>query len=123
VGPNLIFALLMDGPQVKGRWSSRYAHVLAEDPGCSVLSLTSLGMSRRMARPPTEGPDRTRVIGLWRDAIDGERELELMEEGHDACVLSLVKRSLREHSLDGRHDHEKAHFPVFAGFKSFRCGV
>ena len=67
VGPNLVFALLMDGPQLRNRWASRYASVLAEDPGCSVLSLTSLGMSRR-SRPRLEsGPvvDRSSVIALW----------------------------------------------------------
>src|SRR5262249_45637220 len=50
VGPNLLIALLMDGPQLSGRWPSRYASVLAEDPGCSVLTLTSLGMAER-SRP------------------------------------------------------------------------
>jgi len=49
VGPNLVVALLMDGPQTKERWAARYAAVLAEDPGCSVLSLTSLGMAHSAA--------------------------------------------------------------------------
>ena len=35
VGPNLVIALLMDGPQLNGRWPARYASVLAEDPGSS----------------------------------------------------------------------------------------
>jgi hypothetical protein len=51
VGPNLVIALLMDGPQTKERWAARYATVLADDPGCSVLSLTSFGMAR-LSRPP-----------------------------------------------------------------------
>jgi hypothetical protein len=38
VGSNLIFALLMDGPQLPHRWSARYATSLADDPGSSVLS-------------------------------------------------------------------------------------
>ena len=50
VGPNLVIALLMDGPQTKERWAARYATVLADDPGCSVLSLTSLGMAQ-LSRP------------------------------------------------------------------------
>ena len=32
VGPNLLIALLMDGPQTKERWAARYATVLADDP-------------------------------------------------------------------------------------------
>jgi hypothetical protein len=47
VGPNLVVALLMDGPQLERRWPGRYATVLAEDPGSSVLTLTSLGMVNR----------------------------------------------------------------------------
>jgi hypothetical protein len=40
IGPNLVVALLMDGPQAENRWSGRYATVLADDPGCAVLTLT-----------------------------------------------------------------------------------
>ena len=36
VGPSLVIALLMDGPQLQSRWPSRYASVLADDPGSSV---------------------------------------------------------------------------------------
>jgi hypothetical protein len=117
VGPNMVVALLMDGPQLKERWPSRYASVLAEDPGCSVLTLTSLGMSRR-TRAAHRGSDRSGVIALWRDFIYGTREIEL-EEGHDACVLSLVNRSKVEFTADGRGDDGQAHFPVFAGSYSF----
>jgi hypothetical protein len=120
VGPNLIFALLMDGPQLKSRWSSRYASVLAEDPGCSVLSLTSLGMSRR-SRPSNApaGSDKSHTIALWRDAIYGEEEISL-QDGHDACVLSLVCKTKEEFTIDGRSDGRAAHFPVFAGCASFQ---
>ena len=118
VGPNLVFALLMDGPQLRSRWSSRYASVLAEDPGSSVLALTSLGMSRR-SRPREDAvADRSRTIALWRDAFYGDQEISL-EPGHDACVLSLVCKTGQEFSIDGRVDREQAHFPVFAGAISF----
>jgi hypothetical protein len=117
VGPNLVFALLMDGPQLRNRWPSRYASVLAEDPGSSVLTITSLGMSSR-SRPKEGDADRSRTIGLWRDAVYGEQELTLAPD-HDACVLSLVCKSQREYTIDGRDDGETAHFPVFAGTHSF----
>jgi hypothetical protein len=42
VGPNLVIALLMDGPQIVKRWPGRYAASLADDPGSSVLSVTSM---------------------------------------------------------------------------------
>jgi hypothetical protein len=120
VGPNLVFALLMDGPQLRNRWPSRYASVLAEDPGSSVLTITSLGMASR-SRPQSidaAGPDRSSTIGLWRDAVFGEREITLNPED-DACVLSLVCKSQSEYTIDGRGDGGAAHFPVFAGAYSF----
>ena len=40
IGPNLVFTLLMNGPQLKTRWPARYAKILADDPGSSVLSIT-----------------------------------------------------------------------------------
>ena len=120
VGPNLVFALLMDGPQLRNRWPSRYASVLAEDPGCSVLSLTSLGMSTRSRpnRDTGDAVDKSRTIGLWRDAIYGEREIAL-SDGQDACVLSLVCRTEPEWTIDGRLDSKPSYFPVFAGLVAF----
>ncbi len=47
IGPNLVICLLLDGPQLIGRWSGRYATVLADDPGSSVLTLTCLGLVKR----------------------------------------------------------------------------
>jgi hypothetical protein len=120
VGPNLVVALLMDGPQLRSRWPSRYASVLAEDPGCSVLTLTSLGMAKRSQAHPGE-PDRSGVIALWRDVFYGERELEL-RAGEDAAVLSLSCNSLEEFSADGRGDGGSALFPVFAGLHTFKTG-
>ncbi len=69
VGPNLVVALLMDGPQLTSRWSSRYATILADDPGSSVLSITSHGMTK-LCRPPHVTP-RPHVIALWKDAKSG----------------------------------------------------
>jgi hypothetical protein len=113
VGPNLVIALLMDGPQLRSRWPARYASVLAEDPGSSVLSLTSYGMSAR-SKPRHGEDDRSRVVGLWRDAHFGDMELEL-EENAEACVLSLVCHPEEEFTIDGRGDNGHAYYPVFAG--------
>jgi hypothetical protein len=121
VGPNLLIALLMDGPQLRGRWPSRYASVLAEDPGTSVLTLTSLGMaerSRPIARETGRRGDPIRSIALWRDAASGEREI-ILDSGHNACVLNLICRTETEFSADDPVHGEPADFPVFAGFSSF----
>ncbi|HKQ56825.1 MAG TPA: hypothetical protein VJY35_03065 [Candidatus Eisenbacteria bacterium] len=112
VGPNLVIALLMDGPQLKERWPARYATVLADDPGSSVLTLTSLGMTE-LCRPP--GRKKSRSVGLWKDAATSEPyELEVPTDA-DALVLSVVVESCKEWSADGRQDLQPMGYPVLAG--------
>jgi hypothetical protein len=113
VGPNLVVALLMDGPQLAARWSARYASVLADDPGTSVLTLTSLGMSER-SRQASTGENGSRVIALWKDKLYGTREIELAM-GSCGCVLSLARERREEFTADGRSDGTSTEVPVFAG--------
>ncbi|TIQ21946.1 MAG: hypothetical protein E5X51_08265 [Mesorhizobium sp.] len=101
IGPNLVFALLMDGPQLRARWPARYATVLAEDPGSSVLSFTSLGLIER-----SNGSGllpSCRSIGLWRDDRGETIELSIPNWAHALC-LSLHPTDFEEHTLDGRSD-------------------
>jgi hypothetical protein len=112
VGPNLVLALLMDGPQLKERWAARYATVLADDPGCSVLALTSIGMSQ-LSRPQS-GPSRSRVIALWKDALHGATEVEL-PLGQDAVAISLSICYREEYTADGRGDGKTAAYPILSG--------
>jgi hypothetical protein len=100
VGPNLVVTLLMDGPQLEHRWPAKYATVLAEDPGSSVLTLTSLGMAR-LSRPP--GKPESRAIGLWKDPLAGAVQIDL-PDGCDGVVLSLTRERTRERTADGRDD-------------------
>lgn len=106
VGPNLVIALLMDGPQLGLRWPGRYATVLAEDPGSAVLSFTCAGMVDRSnwveSRPAN-------AIGLWRDAGAGGRTQEIgLPQGSLGVVLTLVSTKKRQTTLDGRSDQELA---------------
>ncbi|MGO4883252.1 MAG: hypothetical protein ACLP59_20890 [Bryobacteraceae bacterium] len=112
VGPNLVIALLMDGPQTTERWAARYATVLADDPGCSVLALTSLGMAQ-LSRPKT-GPSRSRVVALWKDRFNGATEIEL-PQGAEAIAISLSTRYAEEFTADGRGDGGNAAFPILSG--------
>jgi hypothetical protein len=113
VGPNLVLALLMDGPQIKERWSARYATTLAEDPGCSVLSLTSAGMSK-LSRPAS-GVNRSKVIGLWKDAHSSAPvEIEL-PDGCGGVVLSMSVRWMDEWTADGREDRGATGYPLLSG--------
>jgi hypothetical protein len=82
VGPNLVFALLLDGPQNLDRWSAQYASVLADDPGTSVLTLTSAGMVR------LRHPLGDATVGLWRDS--SQRPIPItLPMGHSAAILSV----------------------------------
>lgn len=104
VGPNLVIALLMDGPQLNARWPGRYASVLADDPGSSILTVTSLGMALRSV-PPGMTPRRT--IALWKDPAEGACEIDL-EPGADAVVLTISAEFVEEFTADGRSDHGAA---------------
>lgn len=101
VGPNLVVAPLMDGPQLGSRWSARAAAVLADDPGCSVLTLTSIGMAL-LSCPP--GKAQSRVVALWKDARTGTPlELEL-GVGAAGLLLNLTREVVEEWTADGRSD-------------------
>ena len=101
IGPNFVVALLMDGPQRQDRWPARYATVLAEDPGSSVLSLTSFGLIRR-TNEAGHHPVASQV-GLFRDDTGLSTEIKL-PVGAQAVCLTLQPTNLTEHTLDGRAD-------------------
>lgn len=86
VGPTMVIALLLDGPQLPNRWSCRYAAVLADEPGSAVLSLSAFGMVTR-SRPPGKPPSR--VIAMWNDPITGPHHIEL---GRGATGVLLAAR-------------------------------
>lgn len=90
VGPNLVIALLMDGPQLPERWPARYATVLADDPGSSVLTLTNLGMSE-LSRPPSiQSPSR--AVALWKDAKSADAISIKLPQGFDGiCAKSFAR--------------------------------
>ncbi len=100
VGPNLLISILMDGPQLPQRWGARYATVFADDPGCSVLTITSLGMAR-LSRPP--GTEESRAISLWKDQGGQATPIEL-PVNHNGVALSLAADWVEEHTADGRSD-------------------
>jgi hypothetical protein len=109
VGPTLLLALLADGPQLKERWSARYASVFADDPGTAVLTLTSLGMAVQSKLvdhdQPAQPPKRT--ISLWKDHVKGWHLVEL-GEGAEAALLTISADWQEEYTADGRGDHQNA---------------
>ena len=104
VGPNLLIALLLDGQQFNGRWPGRYAGVFAEDPGTSVLTLTSLGMvmlGKSSDDPVPAAECQVCNIALWRDRFGDAVEIAMKPDDH-GILLSLSQKSSREFSADGR---------------------
>jgi hypothetical protein len=104
IGPNIVIALLMDSAQLVTRWPNRYATVLAEDPGSSVLTFTSLGLIERVNA--TGYFTESRCVALWRDD-QGVRELKLPRDAHALCI-TLTPVRLEEATLDGRADRRNA---------------
>lgn len=118
VGPNLVFVLLMDGPQIASRWSARYATSLADDPGSAVLTLTSRGLIERVNAMGRRTPNN--AVALWKDDVNSVSSLDL-PRGAAALLLTLSGENTREATLDGRTTAEAAawryhnHVPVFPG--------
>ena len=98
IGPSLVLALLLDGPQLATRWPGRYASVLADEPGSAVLTLTALGMVAR-SRPP--GKKASRVVALWHDPSTGVHEISLGRGAHGVLLTANVDRE-STWTADGR---------------------
>jgi hypothetical protein len=114
VGPNLLICLLMDGPQLSSRWPGRYATTFADDPGCSVLTLTSAGMAN-LSRPSSGASAPSGCIALWKDARSGGAKEIILPAGADAVVLSAAVEYCEEWTADGRGDGGNAGHPYLVG--------
>jgi len=121
VGPNLVIALLMDGPQLASRWPARYATVLADDPGSSVLTLTSAGMAE-LSRPPSV-TGTSRAVALWKDAKTGEAVSIELPPNMEGIVLSLSRQFVNEWSADGRSDGGTTGYPTLSGIHYVTSGL
>jgi hypothetical protein len=112
VGPMVVITPLLDGPQLGSRWAARYASVLADDPGSTVLTLTSFGMARR-SRPQGHSPSP--VIALWKDPVRGIREITL-EPGAQGVLISASADRATRRSSDGRR-------PIESGSEFFNMSI
>ena len=93
----------MDGPQVPERWPARYATVLADDPGSSVLTFTSLALIERANR--TGRKDGSRSVALWKE--DTGRTVAIpCPDGHHGVVLTLSGYRTTEATFDGRQNRD-----------------
>jgi hypothetical protein len=104
VGPTLVLATLMDGPQLPHRWAARYVGVLADDPGSSTLTVTSLGMARRYWTDGQKEEDTT--AAMWKDDTSGHRPIRF--DGTQGALLTLNAEWKEEFTADGRSDGQAA---------------
>ena len=106
VGPTMVVALLLDGPQLASRWSARYASVLADDPGSAVLTLTSYGM---VANAWREGVPPSSVVALWKDRARGLREIHARRRrpGDPPRSTALPHDSSRGRRALARPQHQR----------------
>ena len=98
LGPNLIIALLLDGAQIKSRWPGRYASLLSEDPGSSVLTISPLGMTMRSdgtGYPPSN------TVAFWTEPNGSYKELNL-KKSSKGIVLTLEPSYETQWTADGR---------------------
>ena len=95
----------MDGPQRASRWPGHYAGVLADDPGSSVLTVTSLGLVDRAAG--TDG-GLNRAVAFFKSCTGEQAELTL-PPGAQALAISLRASTKEEHTLDQRGDGNHAY--------------
>jgi hypothetical protein len=116
IGPSFVLALLLDGPQLSQRWASRYASVLSDDPGCAVLTLTSLGMVAR-CRPP--GCSSSRAVAMWSDPMTGSIHLEL-QRGAVALLIRSTVGSTTAWTADGRRHPDGMPSSVLTGVTQLR---
>lgn len=113
VGPDLVVALLMDGPQLENRWAARNAITLADDPGSAVLSVTSAGMVDLSNNGRTR-PRRT--VALYKDPYTGVREIDLPADV-TGILMTLSPQPRTEFSADGRKEDDSDTHPVFSGIQ------
>lgn len=98
IGPNLVVSLLLDGPQISPRWPGKYAAVLSDDPGSSVLSVTALGMTRRATGL---GHDPSYEVALWSEPNKGSETLKVTSP-QGGLVIELELEPTEMWSIDGK---------------------
>jgi hypothetical protein len=115
VAPDLVVALLFDGPQIPTRWPAYHATVLADDPGCSVLTLSCLGMTQ-LSRPRTvaENSVASRTVGMWRDPRKGHVAIQI-PTGKEAALLTITRCRASCETADGRSNSQVEGGPEFSG--------
>ncbi|HJR07056.1 MAG TPA: hypothetical protein VJ842_07360 [Pyrinomonadaceae bacterium] len=116
VGPSLVITILMDGPQTSDRWPANYASVLADDPGCSVITLTSIGMVNRYQVPWRE---KSRAVAHWKEAQGIPTPIEL-DDDETGIILYLNVDVKKEKIADGREEQVGTSYLTLGGINHIK---
>ena len=116
VGPSLVITILMDGPQTSDRWPANYASVLADDPGSSVITLTSIGMVERY-QVPWRG--KSRAVAHWKEAQGIPTPIELADD-EAGIILYLNVDIKKEKIADGREEKVGTSYLTLAGVNNIK---
>lgn len=129
VGPTLVLALLLDGPQLAHRWPVRYASVLADDPGSAVLTVTSYGAANASRPNPqmsvgasasathTTGEDGKAVVASWKDPSAIFQTLSV--KWGESLLMTITASIGEQFTLDRRGLTGKAASFRLDGVKTF----
>jgi hypothetical protein len=116
VGPTFVISLLLDGPQLPQRWPCRYASILADEPGTTVLTLTSYAMA---ARSHPAGTRPSRAVGVWSEPGTGLHQLDLAP-GSVGMVISLTVSTKTVWTADGRRHERRTPTARLSGVEQLR---
>lgn len=100
VGPNIMIALLMDGPQISQRWGARYASLFAEDHGAAVMTVTSRALVSR-SQEKRDGDRNYSVVNFRSPAMDKDKSYPC-EHPNSGVFLRLTPVESRRLLIDGR---------------------
>jgi hypothetical protein len=98
-----VLLFVMAGAPLPARGSARYAPSLADDPGSSVLTLTSLGLMNRTNAAGVYPLSHN--IALWKD--DTGRAMEIScPPSAQAVLLTLGGDVAKDQTVDGRPNQD-----------------
>jgi len=108
VGPNLLFALLMDGPQIEQRWGAKYSSLFSDDHGCAVMTLSSLALVELSQKTQPEDRINHSVLYFKSPEMSEAKSVKTKEKGSGILLRLTPDRDRaggefrRRETIDGR---------------------
>jgi hypothetical protein len=96
VGPNLLFALLLDGPQIEPRWGAKYASIFAADHGCAVMTVSSRALVQR-SQEVTDLEKNYSVVYFRSPSMPTPAAIECKEANSGVFIRLMPANSTTSH--------------------------